>query len=289
MAGVGAKERLAKIEIIRPGAALTLAKIEGWQVTAPRSDGWPIPANAGAVSRLVEAIADLRLEETITENPSRQSAFEVDDSSGTRLRASAMNGTVLLDLIVGKASADGNRLYVRRPQEAVVRLAGGLDPTSVRRDTQDWFDRTLLRFDPQAVSAVQIRGSSGVVFLAKSSVAWTVNGLPASTTAVQNYINSFSSAWADEVVLGRAPPSGLGLDKPRVVLTITDSLGPHILEVGRIAASSIGAGPRGPQAIQAGPPSPVKLRYVRATPGGLLFLLSDAAVQTWDKPAKAFR
>lgn len=286
LAGAGAKEKITKIEIIRPDSALTLEKLEGWQATAPRSDGRPIQANAGAVSRLVEAIADLRLEEAITENPSRQAAFEVDDPSGTRLRAAGKDGAVLLDLIVGKASADGNRLYVRRPGEAAVRLAGGLDPTSVRRETQDWFDRTLLRFDPQAVSAVEIRGASGRVTLAKSSASWTVNGLPASTTAVQNYINSFSGAWADEVVLGTAPARGLGLEKPRVVLAITDAVGPHVLTVGVVV--SVGADPRGQRTIQVGPPSVPKRRYVRATPGGLLFRVSDAAIQTWDKPAAAF-
>ena len=125
LAGAGIREKIARIEL---SPALVLEHTDGWRLASPSSGGSPVPANMGHVTRLLDAIAELRLEEVITESPSRHAAFEVDAASGTRLRAVDKGGHALLDIIVGKVASDGSRVYVRRPAEPAVHLGNGWDP-----------------------------------------------------------------------------------------------------------------------------------------------------------------
>ena len=94
------KEQVVKIEITADGATATLSKQDGnWMVAS--MDNYP--ADGEGVAELLSKVTEFKNTQRVSNNPEKQSEFEVD-SIGVEAKLMDANNGVLAHLFVGKTT-----------------------------------------------------------------------------------------------------------------------------------------------------------------------------------------
>ena len=166
-------DAVAKVVLTTPDGSFTLVRETGDRWAALERFGYPVDSDK--VRALIVALADMRLIEAKTSLPERYSRLEVEDPEGADaksrlLRAEGADGTVLVEVILGKRQfrLTGNQAagtYLRRPGEAQSWLASG----GVDLDTEvvDWLDEEIVDLDPARIGRIAIRPDSGANYLVR--------------------------------------------------------------------------------------------------------------------------
>src|SRR5205807_1044997 len=92
-----------------------------WKITKPIQQ----PADGQIVDGMLASLKELKLEDVISTNKSKQGIYQVD-TSGTRVQVWTTGDKPALALVVGKASSDWTHTYVRRADEDRVYSADGV-------------------------------------------------------------------------------------------------------------------------------------------------------------------
>lgn len=134
---------------------------EGWQV--PARDGYP--ADPAMVARLVRRLAEARVIEPKTSNPTLHDRLGVElmdgrPGSGVLLTLEGVAG--LPRLVIGQSETRGLRgTYVRRAGEPLALLVDqDLQPG---RAPLDWLQREVLDIAPEAIASIEIVQADGVL------------------------------------------------------------------------------------------------------------------------------
>lgn len=182
------------IDILHDGAVLTLNRSEnGWKLTTPVSD----EADIQTVNDLLSSVASATIRAVASTNPAKQSLFQTDTLYGTivTLRGS---GAVLSSAIIGKQGAEWNERYVRRSNSDEVLLVAGLQYYRFTKPVKEWRSKTILALDSRAISSVTVTANKESFTLALRDSVWTIDGKPADSIAVQNFITALASVTADD-------------------------------------------------------------------------------------------
>ncbi|MGC2203109.1 MAG: DUF4340 domain-containing protein, partial [Stellaceae bacterium] len=146
------------------------------------------PANAGKITQIVRAMADLTLVEPKTQKAELYPRLEVEDpgkGKSTEVAVKDKSGTTLAEAIVGKRRYDrlgtGNDgVYLRKPAAAQAWLArGSLDPSG---EPSSWLDRRILDISEKNIAKVtltQADGSKLVISRAAPDAKFAVEDAPA--------------------------------------------------------------------------------------------------------------
>lgn len=206
-------------------------------VTLTRADGsWRVaelgyPADPVRVRRLLIALADLRVVEAKTEDPSRYPALAVEDVADPKaqsVRLELAGPATPLALIVGHAAA-GQGAYVRLPgQRGALEVRPALD---LARAPRDWLARTIVDLAPARVQSLEVARSDAPLWRAerraRDAAHFEVPGLPkgrelTSLGAADPAANALGNLEFDEV--RKAAPAAGGSRAQRAVLRTFDGL-----------------------------------------------------------------
>src|SRR5215469_18493209 len=137
---------VASVTVSHNGATTTMIRDgDSWLV----SEKGNYPANAGKISQIVRAMADLTLVEPKTQKAELYRRLELDDpgkGKSALVTVKDKSGGAIAEAIVGKRRYDrlggGNDgVYLRKPGDAQAWLArGSLDPSG---DPPSWLDRRI--------------------------------------------------------------------------------------------------------------------------------------------------
>jgi hypothetical protein len=159
------KPALGRVEEIR------FAKGDGSRTTLRKSgNGWIVverqyPADAGRVRELALALANLKVVERKTSEPSNYPTLGVeapDKPTAASTLLEVVAGKKTWALIVGKG-AGGRGVYVRKPTEAASSLAAPL--ISADPDQKRWIDRLLTDIPGASVHQIAVKPASGPAYL----------------------------------------------------------------------------------------------------------------------------
>jgi hypothetical protein len=155
---------VASVTVSRNGTTMTLIRDGDSWLVAEKGN---YPANAGKISQIVRAMADLTLVEPKTRNLDLYPRIEVEEpgnGKSTLVGVKDKSGGDLAQAIVGKRRYDrlgaGNDgVYLRKPGEAQAWLARGtLDPTG---DPASWLDRQILDISEKKIAKVTLTQADG--------------------------------------------------------------------------------------------------------------------------------
>jgi hypothetical protein len=176
---------VASVTVSHDGTTTTMVRDgDSWLVVEQGN----YPANAGKVSQIVRAMADLTLVEPKTQNPDLYPRLDVEDPGTGKSSLVAVkdkSGADLAQAIVGKRRYDrlgaGNDgVYLRKPGDAQTWLARGtLDPSG---DPVSWLDRQILDISEKKVAKVTLTqpdGSKLVIARAAPDAKFAVEDAPA--------------------------------------------------------------------------------------------------------------
>lgn len=175
-------------------ASVTVSRNASTMTFIRDSDSWLVsekgnyPANAGKISQMVRAMADLSLVEPKTGKPDLYPRLEVEDpgtGKSALVTVKDKSGTAIAEAIVGKRRYDrlggGNDgVYLRKPGDARAWLArGSLDPSG---DPSSWLDRQILDISEKKiarVALVQPDGAKLVISRSAPDAKFVVEDAPA--------------------------------------------------------------------------------------------------------------
>ncbi len=123
-------EAIARIEFAAPGVAvMTLVQASSGTWTMPSLS--TVPVAPGALDPTLSMLRDFSTGSLVSDSPGRFDQYAVSTASGTRLTVyAAQVEKPVLDLLVGKPTANGQSSFVRRPEENLVYV--GEDLSSYR-------------------------------------------------------------------------------------------------------------------------------------------------------------
>ena len=227
---VKALDQAQRIEIARNNRQVVLMKKgKDWTVAggvagpffAIEEDRW---------RTLQSGLRDLKLEDVISERADRAAEFEVDETSGTRVRLLDAHNAALVDGVFGKQASDALHIYFRYADRPTVYLARGLFRDDlVGADLNGWRSHALTTASEDAVTAFKIATRHGAAEVRQSSPTWTVNGQPADADKVNTWLGAFAHLRADD--FADASSSG-SIALNEATLSATTAGGTETLRVG---------------------------------------------------------
>lgn len=215
---------LSRIEIHAPGetsASLT-RRDTAWYTDPVRGHR----ADKVAVNQMFASLEHDVPAEVVSDRPENFSEYQVDETSGTRVKMFGEDGKVIQDLIIGKADPSNYfSTYVRNADSNEVLLARAALSNSFKRP-EGWRDKQIFDFRNDAVVGLSGEGTSGTFSLVKQGDKWHVTK-PVDRDAQQTKVNPISSTVAalraTDFIEKKSTEtlSDFGLDPPRQTLSIT--------------------------------------------------------------------
>ncbi len=123
------------------------------------------PVVESSIKRMTEALGDLNVIDTISENATKHELFEVDDKKGVTVTA-LRDQDVLAQLIVGKSQR--NMTFVRLPgKDAVYRVQGSFKH-AFNKSAKAMRDKTIIKLDQANIEKVAFKNGDNALVLANT-------------------------------------------------------------------------------------------------------------------------
>ncbi len=263
-----------RIEIHGDGKDLALAqKDDHWTIERPA----PYAADATAMRGFLSTLRSLRAVDFASDQPTDLATYGLDNP---RLKVSLYLGkdNTEKDLLIGK-DAENKQIYVQASGQPTVYVVSDWVMRDLNKNVGDFRDKTLLAFDRDKVSAVDVTRKDGGHFklVRGDDKQWRVEGAgdgkPAQT-AISQYIGDLHDISGYEIAADQpASLAPFGLDQPLLTITI---IGEENKPIGTVLMSTR-------QADNA------KNEYTATTQGGqTVFLVRDYLYTRLDKQPKDF-
>jgi hypothetical protein len=243
-------KKIDKITVTQPAGDagkpknVTLVKQgETWRLKEPID----AEANQTNVTSLLGNLKTLKVVEQIGTNPEQYAKYEVSDDKA--LHAAFFQGDKpVVDLHFGQSGSRGQ--MTRIGGKDGVFAVKGYSSYLYARDTKDWRDRTVFKFEDNKVNAVQITNEHGSFDFAKAGEKWTgkfKKGKAGAAAAIKNFdeskvgdlLRAYKGLNADAFDEDGKQPSEVGLEQPAATLTITlDDGAKRVLKLGSTAEGS---------------------------------------------------
>jgi hypothetical protein len=143
-----------------------------------RSDQWwvakPVdyPANPMFGADLAGKVADLKYENLISEQPDKQSLFDVTDSAGIIVTVDAA-GKAPVTFIMGKVDDSYRHTYMRMADSNKIYLVNGVFKSYFTRNVKDWRDKTIAKYDKNDFTKFVLQYPDKSMELTKEDTVWT--------------------------------------------------------------------------------------------------------------------
>ncbi|MBN2037474.1 MAG: DUF4340 domain-containing protein [Chitinispirillaceae bacterium] len=187
------------------------------------------PADSGTVASLIENILKLKKDILVSENPAKQTTFEVDTAKGIQLEVIDLNGKSLGKVIIGKNGSDWSSNYVRAENAISVYQVSGISRYVFGTDHKRWTDKSIMKFDKKTVKKIAIakKGETPVVLALEgdsASMGWNLLQpvkKPADSAKVDELLNGCSNLMASELEDSAYTDEQTGLADPAITVSVT--------------------------------------------------------------------
>jgi hypothetical protein len=205
--------------------SVTLSKKgeEEWDITAPVA----FKANAGNVKSLLDNLEKLKLVEEISSSADDYDKWGLSDEKA--LHAVFKKGEeVVLDLYVGDSGSRGQ--MVRLGGKTGVYAVNGFSKYLYERETKNWRDKGIFKFDDKDIEKVSVTNENGVFDFEKADGEWKAThaakaGAPGSpierfkASKVDDLIRAYKSLNASDFGDDKKP-ADVGLEPPLATVTL---------------------------------------------------------------------
>ncbi|TFH64104.1 MAG: DUF4340 domain-containing protein [Candidatus Zixiibacteriota bacterium] len=160
-----------KISIRRLGTVVEFQKVgEDWNVG---DRGKLYLTEKGAVQPLADLAHMMSVGEIISSNPDKQMLFQVDTITGNRVTF-YRDGNELASIIIGKAGADNQSTYVRKPESKDVYVAKGNFVRFLNRPASGYRDKTLLTIDTTQIATISFKSKDIDYRIGRQDSLWRI-------------------------------------------------------------------------------------------------------------------
>ncbi len=219
--------RKGRVFTVEPGDVTEVAiKRSGDTLRAKREgDGWellePLKArgNRGQLDEVVTTITTAKMDREIAAAPGSLAEFGLDKPVA-EVTLSLKDGKQV-GLALGAKSPTGVWVYAREKDKPSVFVVGESVLRDATRPVAELRDRTLLRFDRKAISAIEIATRDDAMTAELADGKWKLTrpvALPADADTINEFLEKLAGAQIKEFA-AEAPPSvqPYGLDRPTKV------------------------------------------------------------------------
>jgi hypothetical protein len=141
-----------------------------WKLTRPRA----LPADADTVRNLLEKLRAARVKEFAADAPKSLAPFGLDKPVRLDVQTGRDKDRATKTLLIGRADPAKKGVFAMRPGEPTVMLIPDETWTAVPKNVAVLRDKTLLGFDRDKVTAIEIESPKGTVTLAKDGERWKI-------------------------------------------------------------------------------------------------------------------
>jgi hypothetical protein len=194
-----------KISIRRLGTVVEFQKAgEDWSVG---DRGKLYSTEKGAVQPLAELAHAMSVGEIISSNPDKQMLFQVDTITGNRVTF-YRDANELVSVIIGKADADNQSTYVRKPESNDVYAANGNFARFLNRPAAGYRDKTLLTVDTTQIATISFKSKDIDYRIGRQDSLWRI--VPAKGEAANANPQKMSNLLRQLAVIrwNSSPPEG---------------------------------------------------------------------------------
>lgn len=194
-------------------------------------DGWDMlepvkaPADRATIEDVLTNLVTTKSDREIEASPAPSALADFGlDKPAARVTMTRKDGTTL-GLALGAKNPTGAWVYARDADRPAVLAVGESALRDATRPVIDFRDKTVLAFDRNAVTALEIAMRDETLAFAAADSKWTITkprALPADPDVVRDFMDKLSGAKAKEFVA--ESPAALarwGLDQPTRVTVVT--------------------------------------------------------------------
>lgn len=208
------KNDIAKIELTKEDKTTVLTK-NGDKWLVETMDNYP--ADQEEVKKLLDKVSEFKTEQLISQNPEKQSKFEVD-SSGIEAKLSDLNGKALAHFFVGKSGPSFMSSYVRKTDSDKVYLMDGYLKSIFDKGERGWRDRAIFAFNKGNITQMTIESEDEKVVIPKNKKGnWVIikpEAAEAKKEEVDKVADTLSKLEASDFA-EKKKPKEYGLDEPK--------------------------------------------------------------------------
>lgn len=204
------------------GETTTVRKGDGgWQIVSPVT----ARASESEVSTVTSTLDTLELVRVIDENASDLSAYGLD-APLVDIDFKSAAGKPSGHLLLGQKTPTGANLYAMRAGEKRVFLVPAFQESSLNRSTFDLRDKTVVKFERDKVTALDIDLGKNDIKLEKADGEWKLTAPVAARAdfgSVEGLVGRVETAQMKSVAAEDAPAADLkkyGLDVPQATITM---------------------------------------------------------------------
>ncbi len=159
------------LEIDTRDDKIALEQADGrWKLTKPRA----LPADSDTVGNFLEKLRAARVKAFAADAPRSLEPFGLDKPVRLEIQTGRDRDRATKTLLIGRADSDKKGVYAMRPGESTVMLIPDETWAAVPKNVAVLRDKTLVGFDRDKVTRVEIESPKGVVTLAKEGERWKI-------------------------------------------------------------------------------------------------------------------
>src|SRR5437899_1693078 len=160
---------VAEVEIKRTDATVKLKREgDGWQILAPVN----ARGDRGPIDETVTSIITARMDREIEADPKSLGDFGLDKPVRLEIQTGREKDRATKTLLIGRADPAKKGVYAMRPGETTVMLIPDETWTAVPKNAAVLRDKSVVGFDRDKVTRIEIESRKGTVTLAKDGERW---------------------------------------------------------------------------------------------------------------------
>jgi len=210
-----------RIEVSGPDRDIALSKKDdSWKLDRPQSDD----ADNETVRSYLSTLRSLRALDFATDEPKDLSTYGLDQPRLT-VTLSTGDDSKPTKLLVGGEEKDKKQIYVKVADRPTVYQVGDWTYRDLNKTANDFRDKTVLAFDKDSLSSIQVLRADGENFvLARSEDGkWSIGGsnVPPQQSVVDQFIDALDDLKGYEIATDQ--PQDLqtyGLASPALTITV---------------------------------------------------------------------
>jgi uncharacterized protein DUF4340 len=222
------RQQVTGLEIVTTDDTIALEPADNrWKLTRPVALG----ADADMVGGFLEKLGGAKVKEFVAEAPPSLAPYGLDKPWRVTLVTGKDKDRASRTLLIGKAEA-GKGVYAMRAGESSVLLIPDDVWTALPKNVAVLRDKTVVQFDRDKVSRLDVESSQGPITLVRESDKWKISApqaLPADQVEAGAVLTKLQNLRAQGFLGEDATAIAKFLARPEVKVTVTDAGGAKTL------------------------------------------------------------
>lgn len=216
------RKDVAALEVVLPDETLVVERTDDsqWKLTRPR----PLRADGEAISEFFDKLTGARVKEFVAEAPRSLEPYGLARPVRVAIHVGKDKDRATRTLLLGRTDDAKKGVYALRPGERSVLLLPEDVWTTLPRTTAAMRDKTVVDFDRDQVTALEIDSPRGSVALSRQEDRWAItkpDALPADQVEAGAVLMSLRNLKARAFVAEEPSAQRRYLARPTVRATVT--------------------------------------------------------------------